>query len=446
MSHHDDNNGGLIDCHGSSKALRLLQSLTKTPAGKVLYQQIERILRDADHTQDKIIRGYTALVLTMIESYRRKLPKESLLYLELKLIQKRLIPPISISELATLQSYIKNASRLINELSDVDGDVIKDALSPLLAKSSSIDTLTELFEEPENHNVWSEQQVDSLYRQKLDQQHREFDALQKQLSEKLNDSSRQYDEFSRSLQSIYRELEKSNKEIDIKTLKTTTMQEIRQLLDQQDNLSAVINESRQLLDKVSQHSQRLSMELNQVRVLSLTDDLTHLPNRRAFLRRLEDEINRSQRENAPLILGILDLDYFKDINDKYGHHVGDEILKSYSTDILSVFRHYDMVARYGGEEFAVILPNTDHDGAIRAFNKVKDKAAGHYLRHNDTHIALPSFSAGLAKHRPGESSKEFIERVDGLLYKAKHAGRNKIEIEQSLIQEKGPEENPLTEN
>lgn len=447
MPRNDQNGSGLIDCHGSSKALRLLESLTRTPAGNVLYQQIERILHEADHTQDRIIRGYTALVLTLIESYRRKLPRESLLYLELKLIQKRLIPPVSIAELATLQSYIKNASRLINELSDVDNGVIEEALAPLLGKSPGVSILPDGIDLDTNATSLSaEQQVDSLYRRKLDQQRRELQQLQNQIAGKISETSQQYEEFDSLLRSVYEELRQVNGSQDIDSLRNKLNHGISRLLNKHSTLAGVLDETKQLLDKVNRNSQQLSQELDQVRVLSLTDDLTHLPNRRAFIRRLEDEINRSQRENTPLTLGMLDLDHFKAINDKYGHHVGDEILQSYARDILSVFRHYDMVARYGGEEFAVILPNTDHEGALRAFNKVKNKAAGHYYRRNETSLALPSFSAGLAMHHPGESPKEFIERVDGLLYRAKQAGRNRIEFDKTDLREQQAVEESLPEN
>ena len=228
-------------------------------------------------------------------------------------------------------------------------------------------------------------------------------------------------------------------------MRKQTEVEIGLLLDRQANLARVLDETKQLLDKVNTNSQQLSHELDQVRVLSLTDDLTRLPNRRAFIRRLEDEINRSQRENSPLTLGMLDLDHFKNINDQYGYNVGDEILQIYATDILSIFRHYDMVARYGGEEFAVILPNTDHEGALRAFTKVKNKASGHYHRLNETRLPLPSFSAGLAMHQPGETSKEFIERVDTLLYKAKQYGRNRIEFDKADEKERQAAKDSLAE-
>ena len=447
MSSNQQDNNGLIDCHGSSKALRLLESLTKTPAGNVLYQQIERILYDADHTQDRIIRGYTALVLTLIDSYRRQLPKDSLLYLELKLIQKRLMPPISIAELATLQSYIKNASRLINELSEIDDEIIQQALAPLLGKVSPAQqtTIDIGLEDTATPSLSTEQHVDSVYRQKLDQQSRGLQHLQSQVTEKITEAARQYEDFNQSLKSTQTKIQQTEDQEEFNHLRQEVNGEISQLLNKQENLSRVLNETQQLLDRVNTNNQQLSHELDQVRVLSLTDDLTHLPNRRAFIRRLEDEINRSQRENSPLTLGMIDLDHFKNINDQYGHNVGDEILQSYAKDILSIFRHYDMVGRYGGEEFAVILPNTDHDGALRAFNKVKNKAAGHYCRYNDTSLALPTFSAGLAMHRPGETSKEFIERVDGLLYKAKQAGRNRIEFDKTDTRQQQTEKDIFSE-
>lgn len=446
MSRSEQKNNGLVDGHGSAKALRLLETLTRTPAGNVLYQQIERILHEADHTQDRIIRGYTALILTLIESYRRKLPRDSLLYLELKLIQKRLIPPVSIAELATLQSYIKHASRLISELADVDDELIRETLAPLLGKvdTSGQQIFADTSEKAQT-NVSTEQHIDSVYRQKLDKQRRKMEQLQLQVTSKITEASQQYGEFKRLLKSISVELQDTDEKQGLTTLRQSMVRGIKQLMKKQTNFSHILDEAQQLLNKVNTNSQQLSKELDQVRVLSLTDDLTHLPNRRAFIRRLEDEINRSQRENSPLMLGMLDLDHFKNINDKYGHNVGDDILQCYARDILSIFRHYDMVARYGGEEFAVILPNTDHEGAMRAFNKVKNKAAGYYHRHHDTSLALPSFSAGLAMHHPGESSKEFIERVDILLYKAKQAGRNHIEIEQDASTQNQPQQEKITE-
>ena len=170
-----------------------------------------------------------------------------------------------------------------------------------------------------------------------------------------------------------------------------------------------------------------------MRVLSLTDDLTGLPNRRAFLRRAEDEMGRADRDKTTLAMVAIDLDYFKNINDQYGHAVGDEILKIYAKDVLSIFRRYDMVSRYGGEEFSVLLPNTDKTGALRALDKINSKVSSTHYIYDGESIPLPTFSSGLVIHRPGETMDKFIERADRVLYKAKQMGRNRVEIDESYL-------------
>jgi len=174
-----------------------------------------------------------------------------------------------------------------------------------------------------------------------------------------------------------------------------------------------------------------SDELTRVRLLSLTDELTGLPNRRAFLRRIEDEVARVQRYGFPLSLALIDLDHFKQINDKYGHAGGDEVLQIYSKNILSIFRHHDLVARYGGEEFAVLLPNTDAEGSLRALSKVKSRASETRWQANGGMVTVPSFSAGVSLYKPGETASAFIERADKALYGAKQLGRNRVEMDVS---------------
>lgn len=193
------------------------------------------------------------------------------------------------------------------------------------------------------------------------------------------------------------------------------------------------HDMRALLRVVDSNNQKLNDGLNQIRVLSLTDDLTRLPNRRALIRRLEDEINRFQQEHTLLTLALIVLDHFESINDQHGYNVGDEILKCFADKILYLFRHFDMVARYGGEEFAVLLPNTAQAGALRAFDKVQRKAADTWYRTEDISLPMPTFSAGLAIHKPGELEKSVIERADAALYRAKQSGRDRVELDESQL-------------
>ena len=136
-----------------------------------------------------------------------------------------------------------------------------------------------------------------------------------------------------------------------------------------------------------------------------------------------------QRYGFPLSFVLIDLDHFKSVNDEHGHGAGDEVLRVYSKNILSIFRHHDMVARYGGEEFAVLLPNTDSDGTIRALNKVRRRAAETRWQTNGAAYTVPTFSAGVSLYKPGESVSAFIERADKALYRAKRLGRNRIELD-----------------
>ena len=175
-------------------------------------------------------------------------------------------------------------------------------------------------------------------------------------------------------------------------------------------------------------SRQLNDELTRVHLLSLTDELTELPNRRAFMRRLEDEVGRVQRYGSPLPVVLIDIDHFKTINDKYGHNSGDSVLTTYAKQVLSIFRHHDLVARYGGEEFAIVLPNTDQEGAIRALAKVQRKASECTFTHEGQTTPLPTFSAGIALHIEGESPTDVIKRADRALYEAKRLGRNRIEL------------------
>ena len=182
------------------------------------------------------------------------------------------------------------------------------------------------------------------------------------------------------------------------------------------------------LATIESENKKLSGELDRARLLSLTDDLTALPNRRAFLRRLDDEISRSRRYGFPLTLVLLDIDNFKAVNDEFGHNAGDVVLRAYAKQILTVFRHHDMIARYGGEEFAVLLPNTELQGVLRALSKAKDRIHEVKPKVGNQRITTLTFSAGVAQYSIGESAEQLIDRADLALYRAKRLGRNRIEV------------------
>lgn len=160
--------------------------------------------------------------------------------------------------------------------------------------------------------------------------------------------------------------------------------------------------------------------------LSVTDGLTGLYNRRHFEYNIEREFLRTKRYPSDLSLAMIDIDFFKNVNDTYGHQFGDYVLREMSNVIVSSFRKTDMIYRYGGEELAVILTETPVDSALIPLERLKNKIAQHKFSHNDIEATI-SVSIGIsAVSAMIQSQSELVETADKALYKAKQDGRNRV--------------------
>lgn len=166
----------------------------------------------------------------------------------------------------------------------------------------------------------------------------------------------------------------------------------------------------------------------QLQVLSSTDALTSLLNRRAFLESCETEMHRTTRYGLPLSLAMIDIDHFKSINDTHGHQAGDEALRAVAKTLHECFRSHDVVGRLGGEEFAVLLPHTDRAGALVAAERFRSAIEAQSFALKPTLRTRLSVTIGIASL--GLSEKDTLDalmhRADGALYSGKHAGRNRI--------------------
>jgi diguanylate cyclase (GGDEF)-like protein len=159
--------------------------------------------------------------------------------------------------------------------------------------------------------------------------------------------------------------------------------------------------------------------------LAALDELTGSFNRRCIMRMLDDEITRSQRTKAPCSIALIDLDWFKRINDTYGHPTGDEVLRTFAITVFANIRAIDRFGRYGGEEFLLVLPDTPGDAATRLLDRLRAIIAD-----LDWSAFSPGMqvtvSGGVATLRPDETADTFLARADGALYTAKARGRNSI--------------------
>jgi diguanylate cyclase (GGDEF)-like protein len=169
----------------------------------------------------------------------------------------------------------------------------------------------------------------------------------------------------------------------------------------------------------------------QLEALSLEDDLTGIANRRHFERTLADEWNRARRHEQPLALILLDLDHFKELNDRRGHPAGDDCLRRVGAFLAeNVKRSGEVVARYGGEEFAILLPGVDGDGAVRVAETLREGIERLAIPYGNGSGKRVTGSCGVASMQPpaGAPSDVLVANADRALYAAKHSGRNCVRI------------------
>jgi diguanylate cyclase (GGDEF)-like protein len=159
--------------------------------------------------------------------------------------------------------------------------------------------------------------------------------------------------------------------------------------------------------------------------LAELDELTGSFNRRCIMRMLDDEIARAQRINTPCSIALIDLDWFKRINDGYGHPTGDEVLRTFAITVFANIRNIDKFGRYGGEEFLLVLPETPGDAAARILDRLRAIIADLDWSAFSPGMRV-TISAGIATLRRDESPDTFLARADSALYAAKARGRNRI--------------------
>lgn len=176
-----------------------------------------------------------------------------------------------------------------------------------------------------------------------------------------------------------------------------------------------------LVSAISSRAQRSRL----MRRLAETDGLTGLLNHSKSKECLENELSRAERDKTPLSFAMLDLDFFKKVNDNYGHPVGDRVLKSIANMFKQRLRKYDIVGRYGGEEFIIILPNTDVKKAKKIIDVIR--ASFSKLTHySEDEEFFCTFSCGVADYPQFNSSIDMTNEADKALYQAKKAGRNQV--------------------
>lgn len=205
-----------------------------------------------------------------------------------------------------------------------------------------------------------------------------------------------------------------------------------------DELDAVLRSSlkkRYLYTSLERANQQLRDANERLLKLTVTDERTNLLNDRYLKRRLGEEFKRAQRYGTPLSVAMLDLDHFKEVNDKYGHDCGDQVLREFGNLLVASARTTDIVGRFGGEEFLMVLPNTDGIRAAIVAERVRKAAEEHIYKYKEFLVRITT-SAGVASvpaNSQVRDENELLKASDQALYRAKQASRNRVILDRASM-------------
>ncbi|SEC77469.1 diguanylate cyclase [Pseudomonas saponiphila] len=206
----------------------------------------------------------------------------------------------------------------------------------------------------------------------------------------------------------------------------TMDQHQKQRDEREKEVAARLQSLAERVSSMEQEAQGYREHLEEQRQKALIDPLTGLPNRAAWSERLEHEIGQWQQHGNSLLLAMLDLDHFKRINDNYGHLAGDKVLKIIANVLRKRLRGSDFIARFGGEEFVLLLPNTPWPVGTRIVEALRAAVEACPFHFKGEPVTI-TVSVGLSAFKPGDRSELVIKRADQALYRAKDAGRNRVE-------------------
>jgi diguanylate cyclase len=209
------------------------------------------------------------------------------------------------------------------------------------------------------------------------------------------------------------------KDTDPRTIVQNLAGELSKAMTRATTLQAHFNASLRELDDIRNHLEAAEQR-------SKTDALTGLANRHALDEFLRDTQIVAMESGRPLSIFLLDIDHFKNFNDKFGHQFGDEVLRLISRILREGVRNHDLAARYGGEELAGVLPGADLRVCAAVAERVRQAISKRHVTHrtNGETLSSVTVSIGVAQFVPGESLASLFERCDRALYAAKHGGRN----------------------
>lgn len=358
------------------RALRgQFEGLRRTPDGELLYKLIDRGLKKYGDGEARIEQAFLRFVHGLLTRYIADPTNNAAVRIKARVIQQR------------LASYLQ-PSVVTNTASAAAASIVPDAPSAPAAEP----------EIPPPTNA---------------------ETLRENLAETLTTSLAGDDGMCAVTQALDAG---SGNLTAFEEVKALFMRGLDDLIRSRHDLQQQLNTAAEYLKAVQAERAQLTRELATAQQHGMVDALTGLPGREVFVRALNAEIGRVKRYGFALAVALIEIDDLPGIQERHGRNTADAMLRCYAREIFSRFRAYDLVARYGAESFAVLFPNTQKDGAMRALDKARQAANESVLTAAGRAIPLPSFSSALTLYTPGEQPTALLERAQQALAAAKGAG------------------------
>lgn len=251
-----------------------------------------------------------------------------------------------------------------------------------------------------------------------------LDNIAKQVDSTLKKAIRQIENYDKSIEKSSKNIEKTSEEL----LSDLIVSQIKEVLGELQKIKEQNEKLRYKMSKYHEEIQQLREELRVAKTEAEIDFLTAIPNRRRFMRALEDFLKDFREKGYIFSLIILDIDDFKKINDTYGHLAGGEVLKDVASVLKFYLRANTIIGRIGGEEFAVLLPGVDIEKAKSVAERIRNVIKNRKVHVGDI-VINPRASLGVTQVKKGDTIKTIIKRADMALYRAKSKGKNRVEVE-----------------
>jgi diguanylate cyclase len=238
--------------------------------------------------------------------------------------------------------------------------------------------------------------------------------------------------FSGETSNYNQEIDEHVKKLSEVAPETSMREMVKEIISRVQSIRDTGSKMQEKLTESSKEIESLKKNLDQVSIEAKRDFLTGAANRKCFDAFLEEQVKLAKQNQTDLCLLMIDIDHFKQFNDKFGHMIGDEVLKTVAKSLVDTVRGKDLVARYGGEEFSVVLPTTPLQGGVIVAEALRKSIASSDLIRKDTGLTIGSItiSIGVASFkRDMDSIATLIARADEALYASKKSGRNRVTSE-----------------